>query len=93
MVFGFLTSESQARIYSQVNACGSKFMGNAWSSYSEETTSFLDTEFVTKHLENGAGMLGSELARTEKGFPFSISNEFDIKIAIQVKGTHVKKEN
>ena len=79
MIFGFL-GESQAQIYTQVNGCKGKYEGHK----EKEETSFVDTDFVVKYQDSEVSMLGSDLPKEEKGFPFSISNDFNVKIAIMV---------
>ena len=76
LIFGFL-GESQTRIYSQVNGYKGIAMNLA-------ETSSVDTEFVAKHQESNVSMLGSELANEERKYPFAISNEFNVDIAIKV---------
>ena len=77
LIFGFL-GESQAGIYAQVNG----YKGIAMKM---EETSFVDTDFVAKHQESEVSILGSELANEERKFPFAISNDFNVDIAIKVK--------
>ena len=76
LIFGFL-GESQTRIYSQVNGYKGIAMNLA-------ETSSVDTEFVAKHQESDVSILGSELANEERKYPFAISNEFNVEIAIKV---------
>ena len=80
LIFGFL-GESQAKIYSQVNGC----KGDYRKPTEEKETSYVDTEFVVKYQDSELSMLNSELPKSEVGFPFSISNDFNIKIAIMVR--------
>ena len=47
-------------------------------------TSAADTEFVAKHQESNVSNLGSELANEERKYPFAISDEFNVDIAIKV---------
>ena len=81
LVFGFL-GESQARIYSQVNGCKGVYKD---MKPEEKEISFADSDFVIKHQESEVSMLNSDLAKSETGFPFSISNDFNVKIAIMVR--------
>ena len=50
----------------------------------KEETSHVDSEFVIKYQDSEVSMLNSDLSKEEKGFPFSISNDFNVKIAIMV---------
>ena len=76
LIFGFL-GESQAGIYAQVNG----YKGIAMKM---DETSFVDTDFVAKHQESEVSILGSELANEERKFPFAISNDLNVDIAIKV---------
>ena len=79
LIFGFL-GESQARIYSQVNGCKGNYRGLE----EDRETSSVDTDFVVKYQDSELSMLNSDLPKKEVGFPFSISNDFNTKIAIMV---------
>ena len=87
LVFGFL-GESQARIYSQVNGCKGIFRD---IKPEEKEISSVDSDFVIKHQESEVSMLNSDLAKKETGFPFSISNDFNVKIAIMVRNINTLK--
>lgn len=54
----------------------------------EKEISFADSDFVIKHQESEVSMLNSDLAKSETGLPFSISNDFNVKIAIMVRGNN-----
>lgn len=51
----------------------------------EREISLADSDFVIKHQESEISMLNSDLPKAEVGFPFSISNDFNVKIAIMVR--------
>ena len=51
----------------------------------EREVSFADSDFVIKHQESEVSMLNSDLPKAEVGFPFSIANDFNVKIAIMVR--------
>ena len=83
MIFGFL-NESQARIYS-----------NGWKSLAirepfTSDISSVDSDFVARYQDSELSMLGSELTDKNKAYPFSVSNDFTVKLAFMV-GQHYAK--
>ena len=85
LVFGYLT-ESQSRVYSQVIP----WKTEAFTKPNASDISIADSEFVSKY-QDTSGSLGSELAREDKGFPFSIANDFGVKLAFMVRESCKRK--
>ena len=80
LIFGFL-GESQSKVYSQAIA----WKTEAFSRPLASDISAADSDFVSRYQESEKSMLGSELAREETGFPFSIANDFGVKLAYMVR--------
>ena len=44
-----------------------------------------DSDFVAKYQDSDLSMMGSELTGKGDAYPFSVSNDFRVKIAIMVR--------
>ena len=79
LIFGFL-SESQAQIYSHASGWRSMALKEPFTSDISST----DSDFVAKYQDSERSLLGSELTGKGNAYPFSISDDFTIKLAIMV---------